>query len=152
MQAPAPHGVVERSKCVARGAAAGRQVVRRTTMMTTARPELHDLLRIAHATSMRGAGLSMREALRRARFSERRPSFDAADLRLLLEADPELSEAWFGYSEDKRTNGGWYILRSGEVGRVDDPQARLQFASLVEAVSEYIVRELDFWAGLERAD
>jgi hypothetical protein len=119
--------------------------------MIMGRPELLDVLRIGQETSMRGAGLSMREALLRARYSDRRPSFDAADLRPLLEADPELSEAWFAYSEDKRTKGGWYILRSGEIGRVDDPEARRQCASLEDAVAEYVVRELDFWAGLERA-
>jgi len=119
--------------------------------MTTARAELLDVLRIGHEASMRGVGLSMREALRRARYSDRRSSFDAADLLPLLEAAPELSEAWFAYSEDKRTNGGWYILRSGEIGRVEAPEARRHFASPEEAVAEYVVRELDFWAGLERA-
>ncbi|MGH2959959.1 MAG: hypothetical protein ACRDKE_10155 [Solirubrobacterales bacterium] len=119
--------------------------------MTTVRPELLDVLRIGHETSTRGGGLSMREALRRARYSDRRPTLDAADLRPLLEADPELAEAWFAYSEDKRTNGGWYILRSGEIGQVEDPEARRQFASPEDAVAEYVVRELDFWAGLERA-
>lgn len=119
--------------------------------MTTARPELLDVLLIGHETSMRGAGLSMREALRRARYSDRRVSFDAADLRPLLEADPDLSGVWFAYSEDKRTSGGWYILRSGEIGRIEDPESRRQFASPEDAVAEYVVRELDFWAGLERA-
>jgi len=118
--------------------------------MTTVRPDLLDVLRIGHETSMRGAGLSIREALRRARYGERRPSFGAADLRPLLEAEPGLSEVWFAYSEDKRTSGGWYILRSGEIGRIEDPEGRRQFASPEEAVAEYVVRELDFWAGLER--
>jgi hypothetical protein len=119
--------------------------------MTTARTELLDILRIGHEVSMRGAGLSMFDALRRARYSDRRPSFDASDLRPLLQSDPELSEAWFAYSEDKRTNGGWYILRSGEIGRVDDRDALRRFASPEDAVAEYVVRELDFCAGLERA-
>ena len=126
--------------------------VSRTKAMTTVRSELLDILRIGHEVSMRGSGLSMREALRRARYADRRSSFHAADLRQLLEANHELSEAWFAYSEDKRTNGGWYILRSGEIGRVDVPQAQRRFASAEEAVAEYVVRELDFWAGLERAD
>lgn len=119
-------------------------------MMTTTRPELYDVLRIAQVTSMRGAGLSMREALRQARYRDRRPSFDAVDLRPLLDADPELREAWLAFSEDKRTNGGWYVLRSGEVGRVEDPPSRFQFASLAAAIAEYVVRELDDWAAVER--
>jgi hypothetical protein len=124
--------------------------VSRTTPMTAPWPELLDVLRIAHMTSLRGQGLSMSEALQRARYRDRRTGFGAADLRPLLDADPEVVEAWLAYSEDKRTNGGWYLLRSGEIGRVGNPEARLRFASTAEAAAEYVVRELDFWAGLER--
>jgi len=114
--------------------------------MTT---ELLDILQIGHETSMRGAGSSLRDALRRTRYRERRPSFEAANLRSLLRADPELLEAWFAYSEDKRTKGGWYVLRSGEIGRVENPEKRRRFDSSEDAVAEYVVRELDYWACLE---
>ncbi len=116
--------------------------------MTAERAELLDVLRIGHETSMRGAGLSICEALGRARYRERRPGFEAEDLLPLLEADPELSKAWFAYSEDKRTSEGWYLLRSGEIGRLDDPDSRCQFACPEDAVAEYVVRELDYWTGL----
>ena len=50
------------------------------------------------------------------------------------------------YSEDKRTSGGWYVRETGEIGQVDDPNSRMHFATIEEAVAEYVVRELDFWA------
>jgi hypothetical protein len=116
--------------------------------MTTDTEELLAILRIGHETSMRGAGLSLRDALRRAHYRERRASFGPADLRPLIIAHPELVEVWLAYSEDKRTSGGWYLLRSGEIGQVGDEESHARFESLEEAVAEYVVRELDFWAGL----
>jgi len=110
--------------------------------------DLLEILRIGHETSMRGEGLSLREALTRTHYEDWRSVFGADDLRPVLEARRELCEEWFVYSEDKRTSGGWYLLRSGEIGRVGDPQSKMNFASPEEAVAEYVVRELDFWAGL----
>lgn len=116
--------------------------------MTATRQELLEVLHIAHDTSVKGAGVSLQDALRRARYHERRPSFGAADLRPLLEADPELLDTWFGYSADKRTDGGWYVLASGEIGQVVHPDSRRRFVSPEQAVAEYVVLELDFWASL----
>ena len=50
------------------------------------------------------------------------------------------------YSEDKRTDGGWYILRDGTVGRLGKPATKRQFESLHQAVAEYVILELDFWS------
>ncbi len=101
--------------------------------MRAGKSELLDILRIAHETSGRGAGLSLREALRLVRYTDLRAGFEPADLRPLLKAEPELLEAWLAYSEDKRTTGGWYLLRSGEIGRVGDDESRRHFDSLEEA-------------------
>lgn len=120
--------------------------------MTDHDADLLGILRIGHETSVRGAGLSLGEALRRTRYKDRRACFGPADLRPLLNAHPGLSEEWLAYSEDKRTSGGWYLLRSGEIGRVGDPASRKSLECLEEAVAEYVVRELDFWADLQEAD
>jgi hypothetical protein len=120
-------------------------------MMTRGNEDLLAILRVAHETSMRGAGLSLIEALQQVRYAERRASFGPADLLPLIVAHPELAESWFAYSEDKRTGGGWYLLRSGEIGRVADPESHVRFESLAEALAEYVVRELDFWAGFQEA-
>ena len=110
--------------------------------------QLFAVLRIARDTSMRGAGLSLREALARTRYAELRPSFGPADLLPLIKADATVTDEWISYSMDKRTGGGWYITEEGEIGRLDAPQATIRFDSIEEAVAEYLVRELDDWAGL----
>jgi hypothetical protein len=67
-------------------------------------------------------------------------------LQPIVAAHPELIEQWLSYSEDKRTTGGWYIRRNGQIGRVLQPGTEREFASIHEAVAEYVVLELDFWA------
>ena len=109
-----------------------------------ARPQA--ILGIGHATSMRGTGISMREALKVAGYAERRPSLTAAELRPVVASHPELVEQWLSYSEDKRTHGGWYIRRDGKIGRVLKPGTERQYATIQDAVAEYVVLELDFWA------
>ena len=90
----------------------------------------------------------MREALKAAGYAEHRSSFTKADLLPILAANLEIIEQWLSYSEDKRTDGGWYIRRNGKIGRVLRPETERVFASIHEAVAEYVVLELDFWAHL----
>lgn len=90
----------------------------------------------------------MPDALSRAGYASRRPGLKARDLVPLIRADPSLVEQWCAYSEDKRTSGGWYLTREGQIGTVEPPVQLLDFGSLEEAVAEYVVRELDFWAGV----
>jgi hypothetical protein len=104
------------------------------------------ILRIGHEVSIRGSGISLREALARTRYSELRPRFGFADLIRLVEADPELVPQWIAYSEGKRTIGGWYLLQSCEIGRVNHPESKQHFSTIDEAVAEYVLRELDFWS------
>ncbi len=101
------------------------------------------ILKIGHDTSSRGVGLSLREALRQTRYRELRAGFQESDLLALVKANPSVVEEWLAYSEDKRTSGGWYVLRDGQVGQVDVPAALIQFPSLEEAIAGYVVRELD---------
>ena len=107
--------------------------VSRTSAMTQGTEDLLAILRVGHETSMRGTGLSLSEALRQVRYADRRANFGPTDLRPLIIAHPEVSESWFAYSEDKRTSGGWYLLRSGEIGQVSDPKSATRFESLEEA-------------------
>jgi len=106
------------------------------------------ILRIGHQVSIRGEGLSIKDALARADYAAYRATFDVADIRALLEAHPSLVEEWLAYSEDKRTEGGWYVLRDGEIGQVLKPATQRSYASIEEAVAQFVVRELDFWAEL----
>jgi hypothetical protein len=110
--------------------------------------QLLPILGIGHSTSMRGAGISLRDALQVTHYAEHRLSFTTADLVPLIESDPSLVEQWMSYSEDKRTLGGWYILRNGAIGRVSEHIAERQFETIERAVAEYVILELDFWSNL----
>ena len=114
--------------------------------MPDTKAHLLPILGIGHATSMRGEGISLREALEATNYAKHRPRFDAADLIPLIEASPSLAEEWLSYSEDKRTEGGWYILRDGTIGRVLIPTTERRFETVHRAVAEYVILELDFWA------
>jgi hypothetical protein len=108
---------------------------------------LGQILRVGRESSIRGAGISIQAALTNARYKELRTTFSPSDLIPMIHADPTLVRDWLLYSQDKRTSGGWYLLESGEVAQVNS-QGRLQFPSIQVAVAEYVVRELDFWAGV----
>jgi hypothetical protein len=56
-------------------------------------------------------------------------------------------EEWIRYSEDKRTSGGWYVTEQGIVGRAGEPD-KMVFSTIEEAIAEYVVRELDYWAAV----
>ena len=106
---------------------------------------LMPILRIAQRLE---PGASLHSALQRAGYASSRPSFAAADIRALLLAHPPLVDAWLAYSEAKDTTAGWYVLRDAEIGQLSLPSAQRRFASIEEAVAEFILRELDYHAGL----
>jgi hypothetical protein len=107
------------------------------------------ILRVAHETSFRGAGLSIRDALAGANYSSLRSTFAPSDLVPLIKRNPELVQDWLLFSGDKRTSGGWYLLESGVIGQVGvHEQAR--FDTIEDAVAEYVVRELDSWVRVGR--
>jgi hypothetical protein len=110
------------------------------------------ILRIGYETSMRGAGISLREALAWCEYTSSRSSFGPSDLLPLVLAHEEVIEEWIAFSEGKRTCGGWYLERNGEMGPMDMSQTPLRFASLAEAVANYVVRELDFWVSVRDPD
>ncbi len=97
---------------------------------------------------MRGAGLSLKEALSVTEYALLRKSFGPPDLLPLIEARPGSCEEWLGYSRDKRTSEGWYLSEKYQVGRAGSDEEPIQFNSLEQAVAEYVVRELDFWAAV----
>jgi hypothetical protein len=106
------------------------------------------ILRVAHLVSTGAEHISVRDALTRTGYAGYRPSFGPADIASVLSRHPSLIEEWLAYSEDKRTEAGWYVLRDGEIGQVLKPATQRSYPSIQEAVAQYIVRELDFWADL----
>lgn len=117
----------------------------------TSSSQLQAILKIGHETSMRGRGISLRDALIQTKYAELRPNFGPKELMPLIQGNPSLTEEWIAYSEDKRTSGGWYLTQGGEIGRVGIPESRTQFGSIEEAVAEFVVRELDYWTALGKA-
>ena len=114
----------------------------------TAGYRLMPFLRIAQRL---GPGASLRDALQRAGYAQSRPAITAQDVRALLAAHPPLVEAWLAYSQRKETADGWYVLPDAEIGQLQRPSAQRHFATIEEAVAEFIIRELDHHAGLAAA-
>ena len=113
--------------------------------------QLLEVLRIGHDTSMRGEGISLRDALVRARYDDLRQGFGASDLIPLLQKNHDMLKQWVMYCEDKRISCGWWISEdSFEVGPLESPESTVRFASLEQAVSEFVIRELDFWSGVNK--
>jgi hypothetical protein len=102
------------------------------------------ILRIAHSVC---GGLALPDALARSGYATYRSSFGAPEVQAALAAHPALVEEWLAYSQGKQTDAGWYVLRDGEIGQLQHPRSQRSYASIEEAVAQFIVRELDFWAG-----
>lgn len=128
-------------------------VLRRITKSELAKlPEriryLHEVLSVGHDTSMRGEGVSLREALRRTDYENRRQKFGAADLIPIIETHRYYIQEWIMYSEDKHTSGGWWIEEKPLlIGNLKSRET-ISFDSTEQAIAEYVIRELDFWADL----
>lgn len=106
------------------------------------------ILSVGRDASVRGSCVSLQQAIAESHYLESRPYFSAEDLVPFLEVRRALVEAWLQYSQDKRTDSGWYLLESGEMGRRSTGET-LHFQTLHTAVAHYAVRELDFWSGYQ---
>jgi hypothetical protein len=122
--------------------------VREEFTMTDRDAQLLAILKVGHETSMRGSEISLRDALIRSRYRELRESLDPNALIPLIRDNPTLIAEWIAYSEDKRTDGGWYLLENGDIGRVGLAESRIHFDSMEEAVANFVVRELNYWLDL----
>ena len=107
------------------------------------------ILRIGHDCSIRGAGISLRDARAKTGYAAARPHLRPSDLVPFIARHPELVQQWIAFSEDKRTDGGWYLTREAEIGRINESKKE-KFASQDAAVAEYVLRELDFWVEVGR--
>lgn len=92
----------------------------------------------------------MSQALLETDYLSLRKEFCSKDLVPLIQSRKDFINEWIIYSEDKRTSGGYYIMEDGVIGQVDEPET-MRFGSIEEAVAEYIVKELDFWAAVGKS-
>ncbi|MHC4553249.1 MAG: hypothetical protein ACYSUT_10885 [Planctomycetota bacterium] len=114
--------------------------------MTNQNAQLLEILKIGHDVSIRGEGISFRDALARTQYKKKRRYLTPQNLIPIIKDHPDIIDEWIMYSCGKRTSGGWYVLEEGKVGRVGNPLSIKHFDSLEEAVAAYVVLELDYWA------
>jgi len=105
---------------------------------------LDAICRIPHTLSKR----SLRDAVTDTGYQDLRPALGRDDLAGHLSRHPKLVLDWLRYSQEKRTSGGWYLMRSAQdwvVGRLAGPESEreLRFGAGPDACAEFILRELD---------
>ncbi|MEZ5977712.1 MAG: hypothetical protein R3F34_05785 [Planctomycetota bacterium] len=112
------------------------------------RSDLLNILDIAYAVSFDGPRISMSKALSRANYAKLRPHIGPEDLVPLIRERPDYVRDWIGLSGDKRAAGGWEVGEDGTVGSMFDSRT---FASVEEAVANFVVLELDYHVALDRS-
>ena len=106
------------------------------------------------AKSFHVGKLSMVQLVEQSRYRALRPQLNIALLQRFLKEHPEHLEEWDLYSEDKRTDGGSFLLRLGPIWEVGDITRRADeyypsrsrrrfFLSHSRARASFILRELD---------
>lgn len=109
---------------------------------------LISILDIALNTSIYGEGTSLHKALERVHYKQKRDRIRSSELLNLIKKRPYYVYEWAWYSEDKRTDGGWWLERDPPlVGNFTTRKTR-SYQTVEEATVEYVIRELDFWATL----
>lgn len=107
------------------------------------------ILKIGHNTSFSGNGDSMANAIQKTEYLRIKNELTPDDLIRLIKEHPYLIDQWNAYSEEKRTNGGYY-LEDKTVGRVSAPKTVFKFKTREQATAEYVVKELGFWSELDK--
>ena len=122
--------------------------------MTVSEEAILKVLRIARDHSRVGTGESLRDLLGKSGYATLRASLTSSDIKGVLASHPELALDWASFSEDKRTSGGYALVRNGPkwgiYGRHPDgsPLENPTFDDLESACAEYVLLELDFWTQL----
>lgn len=106
------------------------------------------ICRIARDRRAPGAP-SLRDLLDAAEYRAIRPRLTIADIESCISADRRLVDDWLGFSDDKRTSGGWAFGRRRfrwtvwqpfPEGKAPRPR---RYARAETACADYILTELD---------
>jgi hypothetical protein len=108
--------------------------------------QLKSIVNIGHETSLRGKGISMREAIKQTNYIDLRKNFNYTDLIPILEFDDSQITKWIQYSEDKRTSGGYYLIEN-EIGSISSDN-KFKNTNRIILTARYIEMELDYWANI----
>jgi hypothetical protein len=93
----------------------------------------------------RAADISWRDLVARSGWSADPEPILGKQLAECLRDKPDLVDAWFSFSDDKRTTSGWYLQEDGRGGYVVGwypGSTQRRFANRVLACAEFICREL----------
>ncbi|MEW6233736.1 MAG: hypothetical protein AB1566_15690 [Chloroflexota bacterium] len=107
----------------------------------------HNLVRIPRLLST--GQESIYDLLKQSGYFEQHDQVDESGLREALSRHPEYIDEWISYSEDKRTDSGWYIKQEGNcvtVGyfqRGHTKNRDASYADLTDACAAFIRRELE---------
>jgi hypothetical protein len=94
----------------------------------------------------RTAGISWRDLVTRSGWPANPEPMLGEQLAEYLRDKPDLVDALFGFSEDKRTSSGWYLQEDGRGGYVVGwypGSTQNRFADRVLACAEFICHELE---------
>ena len=89
--------------------------------------------------------VSVLQLIRESGFEAQHVTVTVDALCKYLRDKPALIDAWFGYSEDKRTSSGWYILQrpNGQFEVAFFPKGEsLITANRASACAEFVLREI----------
>ena len=110
--------------------------------MAIAEEQLEAICRIP--TSLKNQSLS--RAVKTSGFGEFREAITERELAAYLASHPQFINDWEGYSLDKRTTSGWYLVMRGDrwtVGFLGDARPDEWFHSAAEACAAFMLRDID---------
>ena len=97
------------------------------------------------ANELRRSGKSVHRLVEESGIHAELHQFTERAILDVLRSAPELVADWLGYSQDKRTSGGWYLIEEDNnryvVGAIDGE--RVGFDDANAACASFIIREFD---------
>ena len=97
---------------------------------------------------MTSANKSMVQLLKDSGYMWHKDEVTQDEIIKFLKAHPDHTESWEGYSADKRSSTGWYLLREGNIWTVGyfnigGKEREQRFNSSFEACAVFILNELE---------
>ena len=92
--------------------------------------------------------VSIHDLLEQTKYSKHANQISEHDLYTKLKASPGIVNDWFSYSEDKRTDRGWYIKQINKntfiVGFLDETgKKEFKYRDKLKACAKFIKHEID---------
>lgn len=90
----------------------------------------------------------MHELLEQTEYTKVAGQISEQDIYEELSVNPEFADDWLEYSENKRTDGGWFFKQDDKnkflVGRIDKTRiTQTEYEDKIKACAKFIKQELD---------